>query len=346
MSAMTFPMPSSTAAERRAPPRRCASGPSARCRRAALAAVASAALAGAAHAQTVTDEVRAQVASARLGTAYAQMINLSATPDFSAASYRIDSLEPSADLDVLRLPYQAKWLALSDDADLYWKVEAGWLQFKQDFPWNPLPDAPGAIDSKWTAYSVGGGVLARIRLGSGFSVEPAVDVALARLQNRASYAGAATLLQPVLDGLLFNWNADAWLVTPGIALEWTDAAGAGRVKVRGHVARSWISSFDETDPVQRFREATNLYSVRAEYVHPTEWKAFERRMSAVAYGSYAGFFGANRDVLGFDAVAEVGGGLELPLKPDAPKAERVRLQAAYLFGSGVRGWSLGLGMQY
>ena len=314
--------------------------------RRAAAVGATAALAGAVHAQTVPDQVRAQVASARLGAGYAQMINLSATPDLSAASYRIDGIDPSADLDVLRLPYQAKWLPLSDDADLYWKVEAGWLQFKQDFPWNPAPDAAGTFGSKWTAYSVGAGVLAKVRLGSGFSVEPAVDVALARLQNRTSYGGSATVLQPVLDGLLFNWNADAWLVTPGVALEWTDAVGEGRARVRGHVARSWIASFDETDPVQRFREATNIYSVRAEYVHPTEWKAFERRMSWVAYGSYAGFFGANRDVLGFDAVAEVGGGLELPFKPDAPKAERVRLQAAYLFGSGVRGWTLGLGMQY
>jgi len=314
--------------------------------RRAAALRTTAALAGAVHAQTVPDPVRAQVASARLGAGYAQMINLSATPDLSAASYRIDAIDPSADLDVLRLPYQAKWLPLSDEADLYWKVEAGWLQFGQDFAWNPTPDAAGTFGSKWTAYSVGAGVLAKIKLASGFSVEPALDVALARLQNRTSYSGAAAVLQPVLDGVLFNWNADAWLVTPGIALEWTGAAGDGSVRVRGHVARSWIASFDETDPVQRFREATNLYSVRAEYVQPTAWKAFERRLSWVAYGSYAGFFGANRDVLGFDAVAEVGGGLELPVTPEAPKAERVRFQAAYLFGAGVRGWTLGLGLQY
>lgn len=313
-----------------------------------LAAVvgATAALAGALHAQTVPDQVRDQVASARLGAGYAQMINLSATPDLSAASYRIDGLDPGADLDVLRLPYQAKWLLLSDEADLYWKVEAGGLRFRQDFHWNPTPDAAGTFGSKWTAYSVGAGVLAKVRLGSGFSIEPAVDVALARLQNRTSYSGSATVLQPFLDGLLFNWDADAWLVTPGVALEWTDAVGEGRARVRGHVARSWIASFDETDPVQRFREATNIYSVRGEYLHPTEWKAFERRMSWLAYGSYAGFFGANRGVLGFDAVAEVGVGLELPVTPEAPKAERVRVQAAYLFGSGVRGWTLGLGLQY
>ncbi|MBK7079332.1 MAG: hypothetical protein IPH55_00895 [Betaproteobacteria bacterium] len=304
------------------------------------------AVAGVVHAQTVPDPVRDQVASARLGAGYAQMINLSATPDLSAASYRIDGLDPGAELDVLRLPYQAKWLPLSDEADLYWKVEAGGLRFRQDFHWNPTPDAAGIFGSKWTAYSVGAGVLAKVRLGSGFSIEPAVDVALARLQNRTSYGGSATILQPALDGLLFNWHAAAWLVTPGVALEWTDAVGEGRGRVRGHVARSWIASFDETDPVQRFREATNAYSVRVEYLHPTAWKALERSMSWVAYGSYAGFFGANRHVLGFDAVAEVGGGLEVPVAPDAPKAERVRLQAAYLFGSGVRGWTLGLGLQY
>jgi hypothetical protein len=77
------------------------------------------------------------------------------------------------------------------------------------------------------------------------------------------------------------------------------------------------------------------YSVRVEDLHPTKWKAFERRMSGVAYGSYAGFFAANRDVLGFDAVAEPG----VPITPDAPKAEHVHFQAAYLFGSGVRGWT-------
>ena len=81
-------------------------------------------------------------------------------------------------------------------------------------------------------------------------------------------------------------------------------------------------------------------------MQPTAWEAFDRNLSWVAYGSYAGFIGANRDVLGFDAVAETGGGLEPPITPAAPKAERVRLQATYLFGSGVRGWTVGPGLQY
>ena len=102
--------------------------------RRAAALGATAALAGALHAQTVPDQVRAQVASARLGAGYAQMINLSATPDLSAASYRIDGIDPSADLDVLRLPYQAKWFPLSDAADLYLERRGGLVAVQAGLP--------------------------------------------------------------------------------------------------------------------------------------------------------------------------------------------------------------------
>jgi hypothetical protein len=115
------------------------------------------ALAGAVHAQTVPDQVRAQVATARLGAGYAQMNNLSATPDLSAASYRIDAIDPSANRDLLRLPYQAKRFPLSEGADLDWKFAGGWLQCEQDFPWNPAPGTAGTLGSRWTAYGVGAG---------------------------------------------------------------------------------------------------------------------------------------------------------------------------------------------
>lgn len=175
----------------------------------------------------------------RLGTGYSQMINLSATPDLSAASYRIDGngADPAANLGVLHLPYQRKWTALSPGVDLYWKVEAGWLKYRQDFPWNGLAGETGSIGSKWSAYSIGGGLLAKIRLGKGFTVEPALAVGIARLQNKASYAAGAGVLGPVLDGLLFNWSADAWFVTPGVALEWKGTLGDGEATVTGHLAR-------------------------------------------------------------------------------------------------------------
>ncbi len=297
-------------------------------------------------AQTPPIDFRSQIASARLGTGYAQMINMSATDDLSAATYRVDGIDPAADIDLIHVPYQAKWLTLSPDADLDWRIAGGWLQFKQSYPVNLGPET-GGIGTKWSAYSVSGGLALKYRFGDGFVLEPALDVGIARLTNSASYDGvAANALKPYLDGLLFNWNANAWLVTPSIALEWSTQAGGGRAKVRGHVARSWIGSFDETDPVQHFNEAANIYSVRGEYSHPTSWTVMERGVNWVAFAGYAGFFGANRDVFGFDGVADVGGGFEVPFATDRPRAERLRLSGAYLVGSGVHGWTVGLSLEY
>jgi len=72
----------------------------------------------------------------------------------------------------------------------------------------------------------------------------------------------------LLDGLAFNWRTNAWLAVPGVGLEWRLGDGDRSVLLRGHVARSWISSFDETDPVLEFSETANVYSLRAEYTAP------------------------------------------------------------------------------
>ena len=298
------------------------------------------------NAQTVPVDVRALVNGARLGAGYAQIIGLAATPDIAAASYEIDSTANKPTLDVFRLPYQSRWLALAQEADLYWRVAGGYLRLKDDFAVNLPPGDSGTIGSKWTAYSASGGLLAKIRLGGGFSLEPALDVGVARLENGASYGGSASSLQPLLDGLLFNWQTNAWLVTPSIGLEWSAAIGDAKTTVRGHVARSWIDSFDESDSTQSFSEAASIYSFRADYAHPAGLSIADRPLNWVVYGGYAGFFGANSDALGFRSVAEIGGGFELPLYADQPRAERVRLAAGYLFGPDVNGWTIGLSIQY
>lgn len=291
-------------------------------------------------------DVGALVSSARLGVGYAQMIGLTATPDVSAASYEISSSDPKPKLDVFRVPYQARWLTLSPDADLYWTVAGGYLRFKDEFPVAANPPATGSIGSRWTAYSASGGLLAKIRLGHDLTLEPALDFALARLENGASYDGTASALQPLLDGPLFNWQTNAWLMTPSVGLAWAPPIDAGKINVRGHVARSWIRSFDESAALQSFSESANIYSIRVDYAQPTSYRIADRAVSWVAYGGYAGFFGANRNALGFTSVAEIGGGIEAPLHTDRAHSERLRLAAGYLFGSDVRGWTIGLSVEF
>lgn len=286
------------------------------------------------------------IAGARLAPGYAQILNLAATPDISAAKYRVTDDSSQLSINVLRLPYESRWLALSDNSDLYWRVAGGYLTTSSDFPTNSPTSGSGSISSTWSAYSLTGGLLAKIRFGEGFTLVPALDMGAALLDNQADYAGGAIALQPALDGLLFNWRSNAWLVTPNVGLEWTHANADRKYSVRGHVAWSWISSFAETDPVLKFNETAGVYSIRAERVAPTGKSIFDRSLGWVLFGGYAGFFGPNRNALGFTSVAEVGLGLEAPLSTSADKPERLRVGASYLFGPNVTGWTISAGMKF
>jgi hypothetical protein len=170
---------------------------------------------------------------------------------------------------------------------------------------------------------------------------------VARLLNDASHAGVATSLKPVLDGPLFNWHENAWLITPNAALEWsTSMAPAQTLTVRAHIAWSWISSFDESDPLLRFRGTAGSWSVQSTYSAPTGAQLFARPLNYIVNVGYGGFFGPNHGALGFSTLANVGGGFELPLSSDSTQSKRLRVGVAYLLGPHVKGWTVSLGLTY
>lgn len=289
-----------------------------------------------------TDALRATVAGTRLGAGYAQMINLSAMPDLSAASYRIDSSEPEAKLDVLHLPLRSPLARPSPETEVFWKFSGGWMRYTQDFN----TGSAGAISSRWSAFSGSAGIGALHRVSQARVLEPSLDVGLAQLRNRANYPGATAAFAPILDGLLFNWRSNAWLVTPGVAAEWRTPLADGRLHLRGHVATSWIRSFGESDAAQRIREHAGTYSLRAELLQPTTWRLLDRETRWFVLGGYAGFHGANREALGFKGVAEVGAGIDVSVQDQGLMAKRARFSASILSGHHVRGWNVGVSLGF
>ncbi len=274
------------------------------------------------------------------------MLNLATTPDFSAARYDVRGSDPAATIDIMRLPYQSKLASLTPTMDLWWRVAVAYFRVGSDFVFAGPLAQPGGVNTRWTAYSGTGGIFASVALGNGFSLEPGVDVSLAHLDNGASYWGVALPLAPRLNNALFNWDTNAWLIAPNMALQWSDISPERRVRVRAHAAWAWIDSFSESSDVIAFRETAGSWSLRGEYAAPLGVQIFERPLDWVAIGRYAGFFGANRDALGFTTVAELGLGIEALLRAGGTEGDRVRVSSGYLFGPGVRGWSIGVGLDF
>lgn len=275
------------------------------------------------------------------------MLSLVTTPDISSAHLDISDGSDPQSLTVTRVPYEGTVLALSDWNSIGWRVSAGYFREKDDIPLNMANGAAGSVVSKWSAFSATGGLFLKSKLGYGFTFEPGLDVGVARLLNDASYAGAATSLRPITDGPLFNWHENAWLITPNASLQWaTSIAPAQTLTIRGHIGWSWINSFGESDPLLRFRETAGSWSIQSAYTGPTPAQLFARPLNYVVNAGYGGFFGPNRSALGFSTIANIGGGFELPLSRDNAQSKRLQIDAAYLFGPHVTGWTVSLGLTY
>lgn len=298
-------------------------------------------------APAVAQSTRDLIGAARLGSGYSQIVNLSATPDISSAHLDISDGAVPQSLTVTRIPYEGSLLTFSDRNSIGWRVSGGYFHEKADFMISAPNGAAGSIVSKWSAFSATGGLFLKSKLGYGFTFEPGLDLSVARLLNDASYAGAATSLKPVIDGPLLNWHENAWLITPNAALEWTtNIAQAQTLTIRGHIAWSWVSSFDESDPLLRFRETAGSWSIQSSYSGPTGARLFARPLNYVVNAGYGGFFGPNYGALGFSTLANVGGGFEIPLSSQDAQSKRLRVGAAYVFGHHVSGWAVSLGLAY
>lgn len=295
----------------------------------------------------IAQSTRDVISAARLGSVYSQILNLTATPDISAAHLDVSDDGPPQALAITRLPYEGSLLALSDRDTINWRISGGYFHEKDSLAISGPGANPGSITSKWSAFSATGGLFLRSKLGYGLTFEPGLDFSLARLLNNASYAGAATSLRPITDGTLFNWHENAWLITPNAALAWTtNITPTQTLSIRGHVAWSWVSSFGESDPILGFSEASGSWSIQADYKGPTRIQLFSRPLGYVIDAGYGGFFGPDRNALGFSSIVKVGGGFEIPLSGNNEQSRRLSMGTGYLFGPHVRGWTLSLGLSY
>jgi len=288
---------------------------------------------------------RDQVAGSGLGSAYAQLINLTASPDVTAAYYGSEGEETDLDIDLTRLPYVSRGVKVGDDSLFKWRVAAGYMQMRSDFTVGSA--AGSSVASRWQASSLTGGLLVDIPLAENLRMTPGLDVGVAVLKNTAQYYGAATALSPLFDGLVFNWETRARLVTPNLGLDWTTRDGERKTLLSGHLSWSWIESYAETDPALGFSQSAGVVSLRGEHGGPTGMSVVARPIDWLVIGSVSRLLGDNSDVLGFSELYELGVGMEIPFaRNDAGGSNRARLTASYLFGSGIKGWTIGLGARF
>ena len=283
--------------------------------------------------------------TAQLGVGYAAMINFAVNADISTASYRIDSeADDDPVLDVYRVPLRKVF-----DIDGYhWRpfVQLGFAYQTLDTGFELIPDEK--VDSEWRAFGGSLATGAEIPLNESLTLIPAIDVGLIRLENDADYDGELSnrLLKPALKGVLFDWEADAWLAGATLGLDYQRDLGPFDLNVHGGLTHNYIETYDSSSDLIDFSGRVTTFAVQADTLHPTSWSLAGYPLALVLHVGNTTFLGSDRDAIGFDSFFEAGAALEADVSGSRGSLKSLRLGAKAIYGADVRGWSVIFGYQF
>ena len=290
----------------------------------------------------IRDEILESVGPDRLGAGYSALVNFAASPDISAATY--DSDDADSTLNIYKLPYR----------HVFNHDKEGWRPFIQALLSYQSIDSDFAatedesIDSEWTAYggSLSGGV--EIPLTGDLTFLPAVNASLVRLENSADYYGDVMndFIKPALTGVVFDWDADAYLVGASIALDYKHGFSSFDFETRGSLTYNHIETYDSSSEFVDFSSSITTFDLEISSIHPIGKSIRNYPLALVVLAGNTTFLGPDSDALGFEYFYEAGLGLEADISSKGWQFKRVRLGLTGIIGGDVTGWSVIFGFRH
>ena len=287
--------------------------------------------------------------AAKITPAYAAMINFESEPNISSSTLWIDTAQETDDkLKVIKLPMRYEF-------DL---TVSGWKPFAQatlaKLSYEQTQDLSGvltpgeAVNPTWDSYSVtlGGGV--RIPIDQSWSILPAIDGGYAHLSNDTEYSGqfSNTIIKPALQGVVYDWSADAWLVNGHITLQYRGQIRKLDVDAKLSYTLSHTESFSSTSEFQEFSESFQTISLKIEGTYPLGISLMDYPLSIITRLGNSTFLGENRGELDFTYLNEVGLSLQTDISRHDLPVKKLSLGGMALLGDNVWGWSILFGYRF
>lgn len=291
----------------------------------------------------VIDEVRRQAIQQagpdRLGAGYAAMMNFAATPDISSATYYIDGGSGADDptLNVYKIPLRHEFTLEGRDWKPFVQASFGYLDYEAKFDFLPQE----SIKADWKSYGGLLGLGVNMPLSDDLDFVPALDLGLVRLESSADYRGpvAEAILKPALEGVVFDWDANAYLVGATLGLDYRHAFETWTVEGRTRLTYSHFDTYDSSSPQVEFDANIATFTLQIDVIKPIDAQIGGYPLALVGHFGNTTFIGDNRDALGFDYFFEAGLALETDISQNDWPVKKLRLGAMGIFGADVTGWS-------
>ena len=203
------------------------------------------------------------------------------------------------------------------------------------------------VPAKWTTVTGTVGIGWDFALTPELKLRPIVNFTLGHMESDLS--AAVRIIEGQTDkeiSFLENGHLNAVGLGGSLMLDYEHYRRDYEVDVELRFTNIYLQSIPGTsEGVKGSEQAQNL-NLWSRWRAPIGVSAFHRPVRYVLEFTYSYYLGNQDDILGFNHLCSLGGGLELDVSAYPIFITRIRLIARYRYGEDVSGWSIGLGISF
>ncbi|MDO9105169.1 MAG: hypothetical protein Q7U57_09440 [Methylovulum sp.] len=268
---------------------------------------------------------------------YAQLIGFISDASTSGYVLNVDN-RLGSQFDIVKLPLATE-IAEFDDTKLL--LRGGFNYAKVDSRNLLAGISQDEVKPQSEAYSGLVGLMLALPLSKQWTLKPAIDVGIGRINNSIGFRGADALqAKQLIENLVVNWSTDVALANIGLGVEHRVELGRFTLTSTGVYNHSIISSFSEPKNLQGFTKQTDLLHFAADLSSPLGLHPFAVPLTGVFHVDSTVFLGENSDALGFSNLAAFGYRVEADLSKKNRYITQTSIGGNYLYGDNVEGYEI------
>ena len=236
---------------------------------------------------------------------------------------------------------------VSEDLPLYLEGFAGFARYDPEFVFSDGMEER-RFRVKWNNFAGTVGAGWDFRLNDELVLRPIANFSLGHVESDLSLA-SRFLSEDIRDKVKFlrNGRLSAYGLGGSLMLDFERRREDYEADVELRYTKIHLQSFAGTSRAVEGSANAETLGLWSRLRVPTGYRAFHRPLRAVGEFSASYLMGDQRFAIGADFLGQVGGGIEFDVGEHHPLyLQRVRLMGRYLFGDGVQGVSLGLGLSW
>ena len=201
-----------------------------------------------------------------------------------------------------------------------------------------------SLATKWETYSATGGIGWNFPMADSLVLRPIFNFSYGRVDSHRSGSGQTASDDEL--GFLTNGKLEAYGAGGSLVLDYERYRPGNEVDIELRYTNIHLQSFGGSSTAVKGSANAQSLSLWSRWRAPTGMAVLQRPLRYVLELAYTNFLGDLDSALGFNHLSSLGTGFELDTSAYGMVVTRARVMARYHLGENVKGWSIGLGVNF